>query len=82
MAARVPRSFSEVGRVPYNKEMSDGFVYHRVPENLRGTVLYPLNMLKDVFPDIYTETVRKYEGREHVLETRIPPPLNFNPIRG
>lgn len=52
------------------------FVYHRKVENLRGSVLYPLNQLKEVYPDLYEAHVQKYAGREHVLETRIPPPLD------
>jgi hypothetical protein len=38
--------------------------------------LYPLNQLKSIYPEVYAENVKKYEGREHVLETRIPAPLN------
>ncbi len=56
--------------------MAQAFVYHRVVENMRGTILYPLNQLKTIFPDVYAEHVKKYEGREHVLETRIPAPLD------
>jgi hypothetical protein len=56
--------------------MKELFVYHRVVENLRGTVLYPLNRLKDLYPDAYSEHLKKYETREHVLETKIPPPLD------
>jgi len=39
---------------------------------MRGTVLYPLNQLKEIYPDAYDEYVKKYVGREHLLETRIP----------
>jgi hypothetical protein len=56
--------------------MDEDFLYHRVVPNLRGTILYPLNRLKEIYPDAYVEHLRKYEGREHVLETRIPSPLN------
>ena len=50
-----------------------GFLYHRVPKNMNGTVLYTLNILKEIFPEIYNEEVKKYEGREILLETEIPP---------
>lgn len=52
------------------------YLYHRVVENIQGTTLYPLNQLKDIYPDIYEKHLEKYEGREHVLESRIPPPLD------
>jgi len=48
------------------------YLYHRVPWNLEGSVLYPLNTLKDTHPEIHDHHIRKYEGREHVLESRIP----------
>jgi hypothetical protein len=48
------------------------FIYHRVEPKLKGTILYPLNQLKDIYPDMYAEHVKKYEGREHLLETQIP----------
>ena len=48
------------------------FIYHRVPDNLQGNTLYPLNMLKDVYPGIYTKAASKYDGREHVPKQRIP----------
>jgi len=48
------------------------FLYHRVPDNMQGTKLYPLSALKDIYPMIYKEEVKKYEGRERVLALRIP----------
>lgn len=38
-----------------------------------GTVLYPLNALKDREPEVWRQEVAKYEGREHVLEKPITP---------
>lgn len=49
------------------------YIYHKVPENMVGNKLYPLNRLKDVFPDLYNEQVKKYEGRIHVMDYKIPP---------
>lgn len=63
------------------------FLYHRVPEKMEGNILYPLNELKDVYEDAYAREVKKYEGREHVMEKIIPTldaawndVLHFSPI--
>lgn len=47
-------------------------VYHRVPEHLRGTTLYPLNQLRRIFPDLAVGYTQKYVGREALCERRIP----------
>lgn len=49
------------------------FLYHLVPPAMQGSVLYPLNDLKDIYPDTYAYEIKKYEGREHVMEQKIPP---------
>jgi hypothetical protein len=38
-----------------------------------GHVLYPLNMLKGIYPGIYTQEIKKYQGREEVCRRAIPP---------
>jgi hypothetical protein len=48
-------------------------LFHFVPERMVGTVLYPLNALKDREPQLWRREVAKYKGREHVLEKSIPP---------
>ncbi len=48
------------------------YLYHWVPKNMQGEVLYPLNKLKEIYPDVYKEHVLKYEGREKVMDQRIP----------
>ncbi len=48
------------------------FLYHRVPEGMRGNVLYPLNALKGVHTDLYVHEAKKYEGREHIMEQFLP----------
>lgn len=48
------------------------YLYHRVPPNLSGDTLYPLNQLKTVLPQVYEAEVKKYAGREHVLNHKIP----------
>ncbi len=47
------------------------FVYHHVPVNLTGSVLYPLNQLKQVYPDVAVVQLKKYQGRESLLSQRI-----------
>ena len=38
------------------------YLYHHVPNNQNGSVIYPLNQLKDRFPDLYTEHYAKYDN--------------------
>jgi hypothetical protein len=47
-------------------------LYHFVPTNLTGDTLYPLNVLKHVLPEVYAAHVKKYEGREWLLQNNIP----------
>ncbi len=47
------------------------YLYHSVPKNLQGNILYPLNVLKDKYPDIYAQHISKYIGREHIMQQRI-----------
>lgn len=49
------------------------YLYHRVPKNMSGNILYPLNTLKEIRPEIYAEQVKKYEGRERLLTAEVPP---------
>ena len=49
------------------------YLYHRVPKIMSGSILYPLNMLKEIYPEIYNEQVKKYEGREKLLTTEVSP---------
>jgi len=39
------------------------YLYHRVDPELKGTTLYPLNQLKNIYPDVYERHVKKYAGR-------------------
>ena len=48
------------------------YLYHFVPENLQGKILYPLNVLKEKYPEAYSKHVKKYIGREKLLELKIP----------
>lgn len=38
-----------------------------------GSVLYPLNELREIYPDVYAAHVKKYDGREVMLTRKIPP---------
>jgi hypothetical protein len=48
------------------------YLYHRVPDNMEGGTLFPLNMLKEKYPELYAKQMSKYEGREHVTKQFIP----------
>lgn len=48
------------------------YLYHRVPANMSGTTLYPLNALRSVDPEAYEFHVQKYMGREKLMNERIP----------
>jgi len=54
------------------KAQNQHFLYHMVPEDMRGTVLHPLNSLKDQHPDLYVAKSAKYENRQHVMEQFLP----------
>jgi hypothetical protein len=55
------------------------FVYHGVPSEMVGDVLYPLNQLATIAPEAYELQRSKYLGREAVLDARISPEgLLFN----
>ncbi len=47
------------------------YLYHMVPDNLRGDTLYPLNLLQKTYPAEYEAAKRRYVGREHLLTQRI-----------
>src|SRR5262245_4858912 len=53
------------GRVPS--------LFHTVPNEMVGTVLYPLNELEHVDRSAWERERAKYAGREPVLELRVPP---------
>ncbi len=39
---------------------------------MSGSILYPLNRLKESHPEIYAEHVKKYVDREHLLGREVP----------
>lgn len=48
------------------------YLYHNVPLNLKGTVLYPLNELRKFDEAIYRAHAQKYAGREGLMQRPIP----------
>jgi hypothetical protein len=48
-------------------------LFHAVPDQMHGTVLYPLNQLERVDRAAWERERAKYEGREQVLDVRVPP---------
>ena len=48
------------------------YLYHMVPAYMQGSVLHPLNSLKDTNPELYLSKAEKYEDRKHVMEQFIP----------
>ena len=50
------------------------FVYHFKPKGMIGNFLIPLNKLIEKHPEAYNEHIKKYKGREHILqESRTSP---------
>jgi len=48
------------------------YLYHRLPINMKGKILFPLNKLKLKYPSIYKLAIKKYHGRKLVQKIRIP----------
>lgn len=62
-------------------------IYHMIPRNFIGNILYPLNQLKTRLPEIYTVQAQKYVGREILMQRKIPlldclwnDVLHFSPV--
>ncbi len=47
-------------------------LYHLCSREFRGSVLYPLNDLRAIHPDLYAREREKYSGRERVLDFIVP----------
>lgn len=46
--------------------------YHLLKDGFIGDTIYPLNLLKDIYPEIYSFETKKYIGREKLMEVRNP----------
>ncbi|HJS19057.1 MAG TPA: hypothetical protein VJ785_09915 [Anaerolineales bacterium] len=64
-----------------------GYLYHWVPADLKGHILYPLNQLKSIYPSLYVTKAAKYQNREAVMQARLPlldclwnDVLHFSPV--
>jgi hypothetical protein len=53
--------------------MKNTYVYHRKSFDFIGDKLYSLNDIKTIHPSIYESIVKKYNGREWMLDISIPP---------
>lgn len=51
------------------------YLYHTVPEYIKGNFLMPHNELKKHYPRLYNKEIKKYQGRKLVM-TKFIPPLN------
>src|SRR5262245_55380278 len=63
------------------------YLYHWVPADLRGHILYPLNQLKSIYPSLYIIEAAKYQNRESLMRVRLPildclwnDVLHFSPV--
>lgn len=48
------------------------FAYHLCASDFEGDILYSLDSLRLTFPNIYEREKQKYDGREGVLEYKVP----------
>lgn len=46
-------------------------IYHAIPSQIEGAKLQPLNKLRETAPNLYSQYIQKYEGREFVLADRV-----------
>lgn len=63
------------------------YLYHGKHPEIKGDILYPLNMLRAIYPDLYDAHVKRYAGKEKILEDVIPvlnclwnDVLHFSPV--
>lgn len=54
------------------KYQNSCYVYHRVPDTMMGTVLYPLNQLRDINTELYQLYAEGYKDRPKLLQTKVP----------
>lgn len=48
------------------------YVYHAVPQEMNGTKIVPINILKQKNPELYESYLSKYKGREEIQAQTIP----------
>lgn len=54
------------------KDLTMHYLYHSIPENMKGTKLIPLSKMLEVDPQLHAKYLEKYKGREDILERKIP----------
>jgi len=47
------------------------YIYHGVPENMKGSKLIPLSEMMEIDPKLQAEYLKKYKGREEILDRKI-----------
>lgn len=63
---------SGAGESHESREEPGKYLYHRVPPQLEGDALHPLNVLREKYPDVYQQEVTKYQGRERLMQQHLP----------
>ncbi len=48
------------------------YIYHRCPENMKGSLIYPMSELLEIYPDIFAARQKHHQFQPHVLEGSIP----------
>lgn len=48
------------------------YIYHGIPEDMKGSTLIPLSEMMTVDPELRAKYLEKYKGREEILERKIP----------
>ncbi len=48
------------------------FVYHVVPADMQGDVLYPLSVIKSKFPHLAQKFAEKYSWRQDIMKRELP----------
>jgi hypothetical protein len=56
-----------------SSERQENFLYHKVPEDVRGSEIVSLNVLKERDEELHQKEVVKYEGRKELMQINIEP---------
>lgn len=56
----------------HEKEIDNGYLYHKVPVKMIGKILYPLNSMQQKLPQVFEKEAAKYKGREFLMDELIP----------
>lgn len=51
---------------------SKAFFYHRLPRKMVGSLLYPLNSMENLIPEVFNSEKAKYAGREFLMNETVP----------